>query len=162
MQKNVLLSYLLRQAQLVNYQQLDAVVQGFGLTPSQYIVLSVVHEHRDGVFLPALARRLGITPQSSHEVVADLERRGLLRRIEDPAHRRMLRVSLAPKGSTLLARCNKEVDGFEGQFFGSLSPEETTVFRETLTKLIRDARENSAGGSIEAFGTRAKPIAAAR
>ncbi len=162
MQKNVLLSYLLRQAQLANYQQLDAVVQTFGLTPSQYIVLSVVNEHRDGVFLAALARRLGVAPQSSHEIVADLERRGLLRRVEDPAHRRMLRVSLTAKGTSLLARCNKDVEGFEMQFFGALSPEEATFLRETLTKLIRDSRENSAGGTIEAFGARSKPIAALR
>jgi DNA-binding MarR family transcriptional regulator len=153
-QKNALLSYLLRQAQLANYQQLDAVMQAFGLTPSQYIVLSVVQDHREGVFSAALARRLGITPQSSHEIVAGLEHRGLIRRVEDPAYRRAMRVSLTAKGSTLLARCNKEVEGFEAQFFGALSPEEATLFREILTKLIRDSRENSAVDSIGMLAAR--------
>ncbi len=162
MPKNALLSYLLRQTQLCNYQQLDEVVQVFGLTPSQYIVLSVVDEHRDGVFSSALARRLGVTPQSCHEIVTGLEQRGLIRRVEDAAYRRMLRVSLTAKGATLLNKCNKDVERFEARFFGGLSAAETTAFRAMLTRIIRDSRENSAADSLEAPAPRTRAVATAR
>ena len=60
------LSYLLRQTQLANHQHLDRVLQEFGLTPSQYTVLGIVSDHPEGIFSAALARRLGVAPQSSN------------------------------------------------------------------------------------------------
>jgi DNA-binding MarR family transcriptional regulator len=148
------LSYLMRQAQLANFQQLDTVVRAFGLTPSQYIVLSVVKEHREGVSSAILARRLGVTPQSSHEIVAELERRQLIDRTEDAAHRRILKVTLTAAGAALLQKCDKEVEPFERRFFAPFSTEEQAIFRRLLERLIRDSREKAASDTLVGFGTR--------
>ncbi len=147
------LSYLLRQAQLANFQQLDAVVQAFGLTPSQYIVLSVVKDHRDGVSYATLARRLGVAPQSSHEIVAGLERRQLVQRSEDLAGRRVLKVTLTSAGAALLQKCDKEVEPFERRFFAPFSAEEQTALRRLLERLIRDNREKAASDSLVGYST---------
>ena len=147
------LSYLIRQAQLANVQQLDEVVQAYGLTPSQYIVLSVVKEHRQGVSSATLARRLGVTPQSSHEIVAGLERRELIRRTEDPASRRVLKVTLTQTGTALLQKCDKQVDTFERRFFGHLSAEERNTLRRLLERVVRDSREKAAASALAGFGT---------
>ncbi|HVA11745.1 MAG TPA: MarR family transcriptional regulator [Stellaceae bacterium] len=144
----------MRQAQLANFQQLDAVVQVFGLTPSQYIVLCVVKEHREGVSSAALARRLGVTPQSSHEIVAGLERRQLVHRTEDIASRRVLKVALTAAGAALLQKCDKEVEPFERRFFAQFSAEEQAIFRRLLECLIRDSREKAATDTLVGFGTR--------
>ena len=154
MQKNTRLSYLIRQAQLANSQQLDEVVKEFGLTPSQYMVLGIVKEHREGVFSAALARRLGVAPQSSYEIVVGLERQGLIERTEHLGSRRVLRVGLTSKGTTLLAKCEKEVGRFEQQFFGALSTEEVAALRELLIRVIRTNREKVAAESLVASGTR--------
>ncbi len=146
------LSYLLRQAQLANFQQLDPVVQAFGLTPSQYIVLSVVKEHREGVSSATLARRLGVAPQSCHEIVAGLERRQLICRSEDAASRRALKVTLTSGGATLLQRCEKAVDSFERRFFASFSSAEQAKLRQLLERLIRDNRERTAADALLGFG----------
>ena len=144
MLKNPRSSYLLRQAQLANYQQLDKVVQAFGLTPSQYMVLGIISDHPDGIFSAALARRLGVAPQSSNEIVAGLERLELICRSEDPAHRPVLRLSLTAKGRTLLAKCEKAVDRFERDVFSVLSPGELARFRDMLARLIRLGRGEEA------------------
>jgi DNA-binding MarR family transcriptional regulator len=149
------LSYLLRQTQLANFQHLDSVVEAFNLTPSQYIVLSVVKEHRDGVSSATLARRLGVTPQSSHEIVAGLERRGLVQRNADGAARRGLKVTLTSAGATLVQKCDKTVEGFEQQFFAPLSREEQVVLRDLLERLIRANREKAAGDTLVGFAARA-------
>lgn len=148
------LSYLMRQAQLANFQQLDAAVRTFGLTPSQYIVLSVVKEHREGVSSATLARRLGVTPQSSHEIVAGLERLQLVDRTEDVAHRRVLKVALTAGGAALLQKCDKEVESFERRFFAQFSTEELAVFRRLLERVIRDSRERAASDTLVGFGAR--------
>jgi DNA-binding MarR family transcriptional regulator len=146
------LSYLLRQTQLANFQHLDSVVQAFGLTPSQYIVLSVVKEHREGVSSAALARRLGVAPQSCHELVAGLERRALIRRGEEGATRRGLKVTLTAEGAALLQRCEKMVDSFERRFFAALSSEEQARLRRLLERLVRDNREKAAAETLVGFG----------
>jgi DNA-binding MarR family transcriptional regulator len=148
------LSYLFRQTQVALGQQLSEVLQEFGLTPSQYTVLSIINEHREGIFSAALARRLGVTPQSSNEIVAGLERLDLIRRDEDPGYRRVLRVGLTAKGSTLLAKCDKQVDRFEQRFYGGLSPAEQTLLKRMLTTVIRESREKIATDSLGAFGAR--------
>ena len=149
------LSYLLRQTQLANFQQLDAVVQAFGLTPSQYIVLSVVKEHREGVSSATMAKRLGITPQSSHEVIAGLERRGLVQRTEDVAGRRVLKITLTSAGIALGQKCDKAVELFEQRFFAALSRDDQTILRELLERLIRDSREKAAADTLVGFAARA-------
>lgn len=154
MQKNTRLSYLLRQAQLANTQQLDEVVKAFGLTPSQYMVLWIIKEHLDGVLSAALARRLGVAPQSSYEIVVGLERRGLIERSEDLGSRRVLRVRLTAKGAALLAKCDKEVARFEQRFLEDLSPDESQTLHELLVRIIRSNREKLASDSLVASSAR--------
>lgn len=142
------LSYLMRQVQLAIFQQLDEVVRAFGLTPSQYIVLSVVHEHREGVSSAALARRLGVTPQSSHEIIAGLERRGLIQRTEDTVFRRALKVTLTATGTALLRKCDRRVDRFEQQFYDGLTASEQAQLRAMLVTVIRHGRERMGSDSL--------------
>lgn len=154
MVKGARLSYLLRQAQLANRQELDAIVQAFGLTPSQYMVLGIIEEHREGISSAMLARRLGVTPQSSYEMVAELERHGLIRRSEEGGARRILKTCLTSKGTALLRRCDKEVASFEERFFARLLPNEIEMLRGLLTRIVRDNRERAGADSLAATGTR--------
>jgi DNA-binding MarR family transcriptional regulator len=148
------LSYLLRQAQVALSQQLTQVVQEFGLPPSQYTVLSIIKEHEAGIFSAALARRLGVAPQSSNEIIAGLERMELIGRDEDVGHRRVLRLRLTPKGGALLNKCEKRVDRFEQQFYGGLSAAEQALLRKMLVTVIHDSREKVATESLGMLGAR--------
>lgn len=148
MPKGARLSYLLRQAQVALSQQLSEVVQEFGVTPSQYMVLSIIKEHETGIFSAALARRLGVAPQSSSEIIAGLERGDLVRRAEDADNRRVLRLSLTPKGSALLAKCDRRVDRFEQQFYGGLTPGEQAQLHAMLVTVIRESRERPGADAL--------------
>jgi len=148
------LSYLLRQAQVALSQQLSEVVQEFGLTPSQYMVLSIVKEHQEGISSAALARRLGVAPQSSNEIVGSLERMDLIRRAEESGYRRVLLVCLTAKGTVLLNKCDKQVDRFEQKFYGGLSATEQGLLRKMLVTIVRDNREKIAADSLGASGIR--------
>lgn len=144
-------SYLLRQAQLANYRELDKILRAFGLTPSQYMVMAIIDDHPEGIFSAALARRLGVAPQSGYEIIAGLERRGLIRRAEDVAARRVLMACLTPKGAALLEKCERAVERFERDFFVLLSPAELAQLRVLLARLMSEALpsadEPSAGGA---------------
>jgi DNA-binding MarR family transcriptional regulator len=129
--------YLLRQAQLLTYAQMVEPLKAFDLTPAQYVVLSLSRSE-DGRSAADLARRSHITPQSMNEIIAVLDRKGLIQRREDPDNRRILRVTLSKDGKKLLADCDKQIDRMESEFFRCLNEKELATLRTLLAKLLRE------------------------
>jgi DNA-binding MarR family transcriptional regulator len=148
MPQHARLSYLVRQAQLATYQQLDQALRGFGLTPTQYTVLAILSRRGESLSSAALARRLGVAPQSANEIVATLGAQQLVRRTDDAGNRRTRQLQLTPKGRNLLARCDAEVDRFEQAFFGALTAPEREVLRELLVRVIAADRGAQATAAL--------------
>jgi DNA-binding MarR family transcriptional regulator len=85
-----------------------------------------------GSLSPAqLARDSFVRPQSTADLVANLERRNLVRRDRNPANRREL-VSLTPKGRRLLARYTETVAALEKDMTSGLDPDDIETFRSYL------------------------------
>jgi DNA-binding MarR family transcriptional regulator len=129
--------YLVRQAQLLIYAEMVEPLKALDLTPAQYVVLSLSRSE-DGRSAADLARRSHITPQSMNEIIAVLDRKGLIRRREDPDNRRILRVTLSKDGVKLLAECDKKIDRVESAFLRCLNEKELTNLRTLLTKVLRE------------------------
>ena len=125
-------------------------------------MLGIVSDHPEGIFSAALARRLGVAPQSSNEIVAGLERADLIRRVEDAGPRRVLSARLTAKGRGLLAKCEKAVDRFEADFFGALSAVEQLQLRELLARLMHASRKRTAAETSRDSSGSARPEVAAR
>jgi DNA-binding MarR family transcriptional regulator len=128
--------YLLRQTQLLVYGEMIERLRDFDLTPAQYLVLSL-SQNEQSPSSADLARRSDITPQSMNEIIAVLDRKGLIRRREDPDNRRILRVTVTKEGTKLLAECNKQIDRMENEIFRCLTEKELAAFRALHTKLLR-------------------------
>lgn len=79
----------------------DAVQARLGLTGGEYALLRVIERHQDLTAAEA-GQRLRIKGPSVAEVVARLERRGLLRRAADPADARRRKLRLTPAGRQLV------------------------------------------------------------
>jgi DNA-binding MarR family transcriptional regulator len=109
--------------------RLDRAVRGaiaeclapFGLTIPQFTTLSVLLR-RGGLSNAQLARRSYITPQSMHDVVLELERRGLVCRTPDPAHRKILRTALTAEGRRVVGRCEAAVAAMEDEMLSDFGP----------------------------------------
>src|SRR5260370_18632952 len=139
MPQHARLSYLVRQAQLATYQRLDQALRGFGLTPAQYTILAILSRGGEGLSSAALARRLGVTPQSANEIVATLSMQYLVRRAGGAENRRARALQLTPRGRNLLAQCDAEVDRFEEAFFGALvAPVQETLRRLPVMLIVAD------------------------
>jgi DNA-binding MarR family transcriptional regulator len=136
MPQHARLSYLVRQAQLATYQRLDQALRGFGLTPAQYTVLAILSRGSENLSSAALARRLGVTPQSANEIVATLSTQHLVCRTDGAENRRVRSLQLTPRGRSLLALCDAEVDRFEEAFFGALAAPEQETLRRLLIRVI--------------------------
>src|SRR5262245_30117675 len=86
-------SYVIGRLDRALRRHLDEGVAQHGLTTLQYTTLSVLRA-RSGLSNAQLARRSFMTPQSMSEVLGRLEQKGLIRRVPDPQHGRVLRVEL--------------------------------------------------------------------
>jgi DNA-binding MarR family transcriptional regulator len=131
--------YMVRQLQLAIYARLEEALRAHQLTPIQYTVLSILCR-RQGLSSAELSRRFSVTPQSMNELVAVLERKGLIRRQEAPENRRVLRVSPTAEGKRLLARCDRLVDELESALFAGVGRGEMVNLRQTLAKVLATAR----------------------
>jgi DNA-binding MarR family transcriptional regulator len=141
MTKTTRTSYLIRRAQLLVYTNLTECLRAYGLTPIQYMMLSL--SRRGGEMSSAdLARRFAIAPQSVNEMIAVLQRKKLIARRPTTDNRRILRISLTPEGKQLLRKCDRQVDRMEKRLFAHLSQIELTALRVGLVALIGSEGRN--------------------
>jgi DNA-binding MarR family transcriptional regulator len=70
----------------------------------------------DGTRLTVIASRAGLTHQSVGEVVSELEQRGYVERVPDPADRRARLVRLTPDGRRLVRAAVTAIDSIEREW----------------------------------------------
>jgi DNA-binding MarR family transcriptional regulator len=107
------------------------------LSVAEYTTLSVL-EARPELSNAQLARRALVTPQSMIEILGQLERRGLVQRAVDPAHGRILRATLTPKGHEVLAIATPEVAALNEELFAGVPANQ----RRAAQAAMRTAMEN--------------------
>ena len=107
------------------------------LSVAEYTTLSVLAA-RPELSNAQLARRALVTPQSMIEILAQLERRKLVQRAVDPAHGRILRATLTPKGHEVLAIATPEVAALNEELFAGVPANQ----RRAVQAAMRTAMEN--------------------
>jgi DNA-binding MarR family transcriptional regulator len=129
--------YLIKDLERALRTRIDELVESLGLTAVQYTALSVLSGHR-AMTSAQLARRSFVSPQAANEMVAGLERRGLIRRRADREGGRALWIFPTALGERTLARCDELVDALEEQMFRDVSRQDEDRFRRLL-RTCRDA-----------------------
>lgn len=98
--------------------------------------------------LTALAAVEGVAQPSMTQLVQRLERRGLVRRVDDPADGRVTLVAIADAGRELLAERRRLRDGRLAELLAALSTEEQQALGaavRTALPLVRRMLEGAAG-----------------
>jgi len=126
--------YLLARLFYAVRDRTEATLRPHNLTPMQFTIMASLARWQ-GLTSAELSRRFKVTPQTMGEMIANLERRGLVARREDPGNRRALRVALTPKGGRLVDACNDRVREMEKELFGDFSPHELADLRTRLAAL---------------------------
>lgn len=120
---------------------MSRVMEKFDITPIQFTVLYFVDHDKGDLSSAQLSRRFSMTPQSMNELVAVLERKKLLKKSVDPAHKRILRLSLTAKGKKLLQDCNTASDEIEEILLAGLSANEINILRGLIGKILENSKE---------------------
>jgi DNA-binding MarR family transcriptional regulator len=117
-QRIVTLISLLRRTSLRMVEEITDRLEAAGFPdspPSFHPVFENIDP--DGTRLTVLAARTGLTHQSMGEVVAELERRGYVERVADPADGRARLVRLTDEGRRLVRTVVHEIAAIEAKWY---------------------------------------------
>jgi DNA-binding MarR family transcriptional regulator len=133
--------YLIKRAEIEITSRMGKTLEVYGITPIQFTLLYFIDTAKGDFSSAQLSRRFSMTPQSMNELVQVLLRKKLLKKTVDPAHRRILRISLTAKGKQLLQDCNNALDTMEEVLLKELTAAETNAIRNVIGKILDAARE---------------------
>ena len=136
------LAYLLRQAQAATRLTLERSLAGLGVTPPQFVVLTMLRAY-PGLSGADLARVALLTPQTVGVIIRNLERDGAIRKTPHPVHGRVLQWTLTRHGATLLGQCRRHAIALEWRLAAGLTATEQLAIRRWLSKIAADLQQDA-------------------
>ncbi|HKS18778.1 MAG TPA: MarR family transcriptional regulator [Bradyrhizobium sp.] len=134
------LAYLLRQAQAATRLTLERVLADLGVTPPQFVVLTMLNAY-PGLSGADLARVALLTPQTVGVIIRNLERDRAIRRTAHPVHGRVLQWTLTRRGTARLAKCRRHAQAVERRLTAGLSARSKVTVRRWLGKIAADLQD---------------------
>ncbi|MDR2956983.1 MAG: MarR family transcriptional regulator [Coriobacteriales bacterium] len=116
--------------------------QAFGSMRGQGRLLHLLSKS-DGVLIKDIVMAFDIRPSSASELVAKLEKQGLIRVESDTDDKRARKVFLTDEGKDLNDRIKSSADEFIGSLFDGLSDEEQTQLLSLMKKMNSGLAEKS-------------------
>lgn len=121
--------------------RLASTLEQHGLSVAEFTAMSVLLR-RPSLSNAQIARRSLITPQSTIQVIAELERRGLLVRDADPAHRRILLAALTAEGKRLVLKAESSVAILEETLLAEVAEPDRELVRQCLLSVMRRLQDD--------------------
>jgi len=118
---------------------------GWGLTPRQFEILETLYFSPDGAEIPAsLSDEVGLTRSAMTSALDALEAPGYIARGPHPKDRRMITISLAPRGREFIEERLPERYRSMAEIVGGLLPAERQAMVRAYTKILQGLREHLA------------------
>jgi DNA-binding MarR family transcriptional regulator len=131
--------FLINQLQLAMVTRLEKPLKEIGLSPAVARVLNAIAV-RPRLSSSALARMLGMKPQSITQSMLVLEGEGLVERRPSDQDHRAMQVHITPKGWAARERHMAMIQEMYREIFHDLSGREIDTLVELLTKAVTTAR----------------------
>ncbi|GGY87639.1 MarR family winged helix-turn-helix transcriptional regulator [Streptomyces nitrosporeus] len=128
---------LTRRLQRIQSRQLEPV----GITPAQFRLLRTVTHYETPPRMADLADRLDVVPRAVTTLVDGLETSGRVRRLADPANRRVVRVEITDEGRAVLRSLRDARKAAAEEILAPLTTEQREVLGELMTALVNGMPE---------------------
>ncbi|MGC7872528.1 MarR family winged helix-turn-helix transcriptional regulator [Desulfosporosinus sp. SYSU MS00001] len=119
------------------YRYYESNLSPYGITPSQFYVLTVVWEN-DGLKFKDLAKRLEMDGSTLTSILDRMERQDLVERRDDPEDRRSLLVCLKEKARANILEITNLAETMDREIKERFSREEYAIFEKVLERLFQD------------------------
>lgn len=125
---------LLEAARMVE-GRVDDALENAGLSWPKYSVLSQLAEAKEPVPLSELAAGNSCVRSNMTQLVDRLEAEGLVRRVSDPADRRIVRAAITPLGVDRQQQGTRQLARVQARFAASLPATDRKALRRVLAAL---------------------------
>ncbi|WP_067833001.1 MarR family winged helix-turn-helix transcriptional regulator [Actinomadura kijaniata] len=133
---DVCLSFLVRQAWLNMRSVVDDALAAHDLSVAQYATLLVLDE-QPGASVAEVARAVASARQSANELLAGMERAGLVERRPHPQDRRSQKIQLTALGRARLEAARPSVHARESELEAGFDQAQRAVVREWLARMAK-------------------------
>ncbi|GIH15570.1 transcriptional regulator [Rugosimonospora africana] len=135
------LTFLVRHAWLSMRTAVAGALAEHGLSVAQYGTLLFL-DGQPGCTVAEVARKVGTARQSANEMLAGLERAGLIERRAHPHDRRSQQVFITPAGRDRIAAATPAVSEAETQLEIDFTDADRATVRRWLTSMTESAAES--------------------
>ena len=125
---------LLHAAQALE-DRVEAALQKAGLSTPKFSVLNALVTSGEPLSLSELASRLSCVRSNMTQLVDRLETEGLVRRVDDPADRRIVKAAITETGRTKQAAGAERIDELHRDFAANVEEQDRLAFRRLLAAL---------------------------
>jgi DNA-binding MarR family transcriptional regulator len=131
-------TFLVRHAWLSMRTVVAAELAAHGLSVAQYGTLLML-EDEPGITIAEVARKVGSARQSANELIAGMERAGLVERRAHPRDRRAQQVFLTDGGRDRIAAATPAVQQVEAQLEIEFTAADRAAARSWLNRMVESA-----------------------
>ncbi|MCG7522971.1 MarR family transcriptional regulator [Streptomyces sp. OfavH-34-F] len=128
---------LTRRLQRIQSRQLEPI----GITPAQFRLLRTVAHYEGPPRMADLAQRLDVVPRAVTTLVDALEAGGRVRRVPDPASRRVVRIEITDEGVATLRSLRDARRAAAEEILAPLTADQREVLGGLLTALVNGMPE---------------------
>jgi DNA-binding MarR family transcriptional regulator len=135
---------LLTCTQLIEKRVRAGLREQFGTTLPRFDLMAQLERYRDGLKMNELSRLLMVTGGNVTTIVDQLEKEGLVERLDEPADRRAFRIRLTRSGEKSFAEMARAHEQWVVELLAGLSRKDQDELLKVLAKLKQHAMEVSA------------------
>jgi len=132
---------LLTCTQLIEREVRGRLRSRFDTTLPRFDLMAQLERHPEGLRMNALSRQLMVTGGNVTAIVDQLEKEGLVERLDEPADRRAFRIRLTRAGDKAFAEMAAAHEEWVVELLGGLSRKEHEALLGLLAKLKSSAVE---------------------
>jgi DNA-binding MarR family transcriptional regulator len=133
--KPIGVAYIVGRLERALRQRLYQTLKPLDLTLGQYTALSVFNIS-GSLSSSELAERTMVSPQAANALVKRMENKGLIVRLPNHKHGRMIKIRLTKEGKQLLTRCDKKVAKLENEMLKELNNQQIATLHGQLFSAV--------------------------
>ncbi|WP_059173988.1 MarR family winged helix-turn-helix transcriptional regulator [Bacillus sp. FJAT-27445] len=142
MDENKLIGLLIRNADLTIANYVKKQLEPFNLAPEQNLIMMMLWE-KDGISPYELSLQLKKDKGNIARMIASLEKKGYIKRMDDLCDKRTFKVHLTDEGRQLECLVAPILEEASRTVMNGISAEQTLQLQKMLTKII----QNISGGT---------------
>lgn len=118
------------------------ILNEFPITPPQFVALQWLHEYGD-MTIGELSSKMYLAYSTTTDLIDRMEKNELVERVKDENDRRVVRIHLLEKGTTIIREVINQREAYLKDVLGNFSKEEVDFLETSLTQLFEEMKRDA-------------------